>query len=92
LLTKFGTESGKINNTKMVDNFYIFLESIDTPAYDQRIRSYDPCKLGVVLLEINSEQIRLSGQVWTLSPLPKELWGNSEYKDTREFYNLSNGG
>jgi hypothetical protein len=25
-------------------------------------------------------------------PLPKEIWKNSEYKDPREFYNLSNEG
>jgi hypothetical protein len=47
---------------------------------------------GAVLLEINSGQIKLSRQVWTLSPLPKEFWENSEYKSPREFYNLSNDG
>jgi hypothetical protein len=45
-----------------------------------------------VLLEINSGQIKLSEQVWTLSPLPKEFWESSKYKIPREFYNLSNEG
>jgi hypothetical protein len=49
MLTDFGAESGEINNTKVVDNFYIFSESIDTPSYDQRFRSNDLCKLGVLL-------------------------------------------
>jgi hypothetical protein len=42
-------ESGETNSTKVVDNFDILLESIDTPSYDQRFRSYDLCKLGVLL-------------------------------------------
>jgi hypothetical protein len=29
-----------MNNTKVVDDFYIFLESIDTPLYDQQFSSY----------------------------------------------------
>jgi hypothetical protein len=45
-----------------------------------------------VLLEINSGQIKLSGQLWTLSPLPKEFWENSEDQNRREFRNLSNDG
>jgi hypothetical protein len=48
LLTEFGAESGEMNNTKVVDNFDIFIESIDTPSYDQQIISYDLCKLGVL--------------------------------------------
>jgi hypothetical protein len=39
-----------------------------------------------VLLELNS------GQIWTLSPLPKEFWGNPEYQNPREFRILSNDG
>jgi hypothetical protein len=45
-----------------------------------------------MLLETNYGQIKLSGQVWTLRPLPKVIWKNYEYKDPREFYNLSNEG
>jgi hypothetical protein len=41
---------------------------------------------------ISSGQIKLSGQIWTFSPLPKEFWGNYEYQYPREFYILSNGG
>jgi hypothetical protein len=45
-----------------------------------------------VLLELNSEQAKLPGQIWTLSPLSKEFWGNPEYKNPREFCNISNNG
>jgi hypothetical protein len=31
LLTEFGAESKEMNNTKVVENFDIFAESIDTP-------------------------------------------------------------
>jgi hypothetical protein len=41
---------------------------------------------------ISSGQIELSGQLWTLSPLPNEIWGNLEYQNPIGFYNLSNGG
>jgi hypothetical protein len=44
LLTEFGVESGDMNNTKVVDNFDIFPESLDTSSYDQRFSSYDPWK------------------------------------------------
>jgi hypothetical protein len=37
-----------MNNTKIVDNFDIFQESMETPSYDQRIRSYDLRKLRVL--------------------------------------------
>jgi hypothetical protein len=37
-----------------------------------------------------SRQIKLSGQVWSLRPLPKEIWKNPEYKYPRYFHNLSN--
>jgi hypothetical protein len=68
--------------------------STDIPSYDQRFRSYEHCKLGEggVLLEIRFRQIKLSGQVWTLSLLPKGIWKNSDHKDPREFYKLSNEG
>jgi hypothetical protein len=36
--------------------------------------------------------IELSGQLWTLSLLPNEIWGNLEYQNPREFCNLSNAG
>jgi hypothetical protein len=41
---------------------------------------------------VSSGQIELSGQIWTLRPLPNEFWGNREYQNPREFCNLSNGG
>jgi hypothetical protein len=41
---------------------------------------------------VSSGQINLSGQVWTLSPRPKEFWENPEYQIYGEFYNLSNSG
>jgi hypothetical protein len=31
-----------------------------------------------MLLEISSRQIKPSGQIWTLRPLPKEIWKNSK--------------
>jgi hypothetical protein len=46
----------------------------------------------VLLLKIKSGQAKSSGQVRTLRILPKEILKNSEYKDHREFYNLSNEG
>jgi hypothetical protein len=41
---------------------------------------------------VSSGQIELSGQSWTLNPLPNGSWGNLEYQNLREFYNLSNSG
>jgi hypothetical protein len=56
LLTEFGAESGEMNNTKVVDDFYIFLESIDTPLYDQQFSSYAILK-SAGLLEFCSEPL-----------------------------------
>jgi hypothetical protein len=75
----------------MIENFETFPESTNTPPSDQWFRNYDHWKLGV-LLEINSEQIKLSGQFWTLNLIPKEMWENSEYQNPREFCNLFNDG
>jgi hypothetical protein len=41
---------------------------------------------------VSSGEIELSGSIWTLSPPPNEIWGNLEYQNPREFFNLSNGG
>jgi hypothetical protein len=41
---------------------------------------------------VSSGQTELSGQIWTLGPLPNEIWGNLEYQNPREFCSLSNGG
>jgi hypothetical protein len=68
-----------------------FTESTNMPPSDQRFRSYDHCKLEV-LLEVNSRYIKLSGQIWILSPLPKEFSRNSEYQNPIKFHNLSNDG
>jgi hypothetical protein len=81
-----------MHNTKVIDNFEPFTESINTCSYDQQFKSYDHCNLGGVLLELSSGQIKSSGQVWTLRPLSKEICKNYEYKYPREFYNLSNEG
>jgi hypothetical protein len=40
LLTVVGMESGKVNNTKVIDNFETFPESINTPSSNVRFRSY----------------------------------------------------
>jgi hypothetical protein len=75
LLTESGVESGKMHNMKVIDNLETFPESINTLLYNQRLLA--------VLLELSSEQIKLSGQVWSLRPLPKEIGKNSEYNDYR---------
>jgi hypothetical protein len=72
MLTKICVESEEMHNMKVIDNFDTFPVRISTPSYDQWFRSYDHCKLGV-LLEINSRQIKLSGQFCNLRPLPKEI-------------------
>jgi hypothetical protein len=41
---------------------------------------------------VNSRQIELSGQTWTLNPLPNGSWGNLESQNPREFGILSNDG
>jgi hypothetical protein len=64
-----GAESEKIHNMRVIENFETVLESINMPSSDQQFRSYDYCKLGV-LLKIISGQIKLCGQVWTLRPHP----------------------
>jgi hypothetical protein len=78
---------------KVIENFEIFPEITNMPLSDQRFKTYDHYKLGGgVLQEINSGQIKLSGQIWTLSPLPKELWEYTGYQNSREFCKLSNDG
>jgi hypothetical protein len=49
LLTKICAESGEMQNLKVIDNFGTFPESINTPSYEQQFRSYDHCKLGVLM-------------------------------------------
>jgi hypothetical protein len=39
---------------------------------------------------VSSGQIKLSGQFWTLRPVPNEIWKDSDYEDPRNFYSLSN--
>jgi hypothetical protein len=77
---------------RVIENFYIFSESTNTPSYDQRIRSYDDCKLGGAAGNQFSEQIELAEQIQTLRLLPMENWKSHEYKGPREFYILSNEG
>jgi hypothetical protein len=81
-----------MHNMEVIENFDIFLEIIDTPSYDQRFRSYERCKLGVLLKIPNFWTGQLSGRIWTLSLFPRENRKNSEYKGSREFYILSNKG
>jgi hypothetical protein len=71
MLTKFGVESGEINNTTVVDNFDIFPESTSMPSYNQWFRSYDLCKYGV-LLKFSFEQNEMPGQILNLGLLPME--------------------
>jgi hypothetical protein len=85
-------ESQKTFNTHIVDDIHSFTMDIYTPSSDQWFRSDNHYKSGGVLLKISSGQTKLSGQVRTLRLLPKGIWKNSEYKDPREFYNLSNKG
>jgi hypothetical protein len=40
LLTETGAESGKVHNTKVIENFETFPESTNTPSSDQQFRSY----------------------------------------------------
>jgi hypothetical protein len=45
---------------KVIENFEAFSESINTLSYNQRFRSYDHCKLGVLLelsISISNEEI-----------------------------------
>jgi hypothetical protein len=41
ILTSFGTDSGKMNHTKVVDNFDRFLTSINTFSFAKRFRNND---------------------------------------------------
>jgi hypothetical protein len=68
LLTEFGAESGEMNDTKVVDNFDIFLEIINKPSYYQRFRKYDQCKLGG----------SAGTQFWT----DQVIWTSLEFKAT----------
>jgi hypothetical protein len=40
LLTETGTESGKMHNMEVIENFETFPEIINAPSSDQRFRSY----------------------------------------------------
>jgi hypothetical protein len=51
-----------MNYTKVVDNFDIFPEIIDTSSSDLRFRSYDLCKLGVLL---EFPVFRIDQATWT---------------------------
>jgi hypothetical protein len=44
------------------------------------------------LLKFSSGQNEMFGLIRDLSLLPRENWENLEYKDYREFQNLSNAG
>jgi hypothetical protein len=44
LMSEIDAESGKLLNTKVIENFETFPESINTPSYDQHFRSYDILK------------------------------------------------
>jgi hypothetical protein len=89
LLTEYGAESGDRHNTKVIENFYTFPESINTPSYHQRFRCYDLCNLGCCWKFPVFWTDQLSGWMWTLSLLPLNNWKSPKYKGPREFYNLS---
>jgi hypothetical protein len=59
-----------VNNTKLVDNFDIFPESIDTTSSDQWFRSYDLCKLGEVLLKIHFWTNQATWTILDFKPTP----------------------
>jgi hypothetical protein len=87
-LTETGAELGKMHNMKVTEDFETFPESTNMP--------HPTNGSGVMITEswggVSSGQIKPSGQVWTLSPRPKEFWENTEYQIPREFYKFSNGG
>jgi hypothetical protein len=68
LLTEFGAEPIEMHITKVIENLKTFPESINIPSYDQQFRSYDHCKLGV-LLKI---------YFWIV----QATWTNSDFKPT----------
>jgi hypothetical protein len=78
-------------NTKAVYNFEVFAKSVNTPSYDQWIRSYGLFKLGV-LLKFISGQNKTPGQIWNLSLLLMVKWKYIEYRDHRAFPKVSNKG
>jgi hypothetical protein len=90
LLADYGATSEKMHDIKAIVIFETFLERINTLSYDQRFRSFERCKLGVLLKIPTFWTDQLSGRIWTLSLFPWENRKNSEYKGSREFYNLSN--
>jgi hypothetical protein len=69
-LRENGAESGKLLNTKVIDNFEAFPESANTPSYAPLFRSYGHCKLGK---GIRPGQIKLSGQLGTLRQIAAEF-------------------
>jgi hypothetical protein len=56
---------------KVIENFEIFPERTNTPSYDQWLRSYGHCKLGV-LLKLSSGQTAASRAIWTLDQMKNE--------------------
>jgi hypothetical protein len=88
-LTQIRANSGKRNNTKVVDYFDIFLASVNTPSDDQWFKSYDLCELEV-RLKFSSRQTEISGQIGDLSPLLRNHWENLAYRYYGSFQNFSN--
>jgi hypothetical protein len=88
-LTEIGTDSGKRNNTKVVEYLDIFPSSVNTPSYDQWLRSYGLCTLRVLL----KSQLWTEQDTWTslgFQPTSNEKMEELEYRDHRAFHNLSN--
>jgi hypothetical protein len=93
-LTENGAESGKIHNMKVIEDLRPSHKAQLCPHLTNGSGVMIPESRGGggVLLENNSGQTKLSGQIWTLCSLTQEFWGNPEYQNPREFHNLSNKG
>jgi hypothetical protein len=79
LLSETGVESGKLLDTKVIDNFETFPKKYKYNVIRPTVQELRPLQFGGV----RSGQIKLYGQIWTLRPLAKEFWKNSEYQNPR---------
>jgi hypothetical protein len=80
-----------MHNIKVTNNFEAFPESIKHPHTINSSGVMITTSWGCCCKFI-SGQIKLPGQIWTLSLLPMENWKSHKNKGPREFYILSNEG
>jgi hypothetical protein len=78
-MTETGTESGKAHNMK-VREFQDLSRKHKYTLIRLMFQELWSLKIG---RGVSSEQIELSGQLWTLSSLSSENWGNLEYQNPR---------